>query len=102
MALDVTARRRWFGAIVLLAALGMLICGLTVFEGRLGYLAFFAYWMGCFALTGVAVLIAFVDAWALRHRIRQQQRDLFQATLKEIEAKARTRSRRPDRRHKES
>ena len=97
MALDVTARRRWFGAIVLLAALGMLICGLTVLEGRLGYLAFFAYWLVCFGLTGLAILVALVDARALRHRIRQQQRELFDATLKEIEAEAKAKSRRPDR-----
>ena len=36
MALDATARRRWFGAVVLLAALGMLICGETVLRGKLG------------------------------------------------------------------
>jgi hypothetical protein len=100
MALDVTARRRWFGAIVLLAALGMLICGVTVLEGRLGNLAFFAYWLVCFGLTGLAILIAFSDARALRHRIRQQQRELFEDTLKEIEAEAKTRSRRTDRRQK--
>jgi membrane protein implicated in regulation of membrane protease activity len=102
MALDVTARRRWFGAIVLLAALGMLICGVTVLEGRLGNLAFFAYWLVCFGFTGLAILIALVDARALRYRIRQQQRDLFEATLKEIEAEAKAKSRRPDRRRKKS
>jgi hypothetical protein len=102
MALDVTARRRWFGALVLLAALGMLVAGVTVLAGKLGNLAFFAYWLVCLGLTGLAILIAFLDARALRYRIRRQQRDLFEATLKEIEADARTKSRRPDRRQKES
>jgi len=100
MALDVTARRRWFGAIVLLAALGMLICGETVLQGRLGNWAFFAYWLACFGFTGLAILIAFVDARALRHRTRQQQRDLFEATLKEIEAEAKKSSRRPNHRQR--
>ena len=59
MALDVTARRRWFGVIVLLAALGMLICGETVLEGRLGNLAFFTYWLVCFGFTGLAILDRF-------------------------------------------
>jgi hypothetical protein len=102
MAFDVTARRRWFGAIVLLAALGMLVCGETVLQGRLGNWAFLAYWLVCFGLTGLAILIAFVDARALRHRIRQQQRDLFEATLKEIETEAKTKSRRPGSRERKS
>jgi hypothetical protein len=100
MARDVTARRRWFGALLLLAALGMLICGQTVLQGRLGNLAFIAYWLVCFAFTSLAILIAFVDARALRHRVRQQQRDLFEATLRDIADEAKTKSRRPDRRPK--
>ena len=92
MALDTTARRRWFGAVVLLAALAMLICGQTVLKGRLGALAFIVYWLFCFGLTGLAILIALLDARALQRRTRREQRDLFESTLKEIEAEARNKS----------
>ena len=95
MALDTTARRRWFGAVVLLAALAMLICGQTVLKGKLGALAFIGYWLFCFGLTGVAILVALLDARALHDRTRQEQRDLFEATLNEIETEARNKSRPP-------
>ena len=99
MALDATARRRWFGALVLLAALAMLICGQTVLKAKLQGLAFLLYWLACFALTGLAVLIALLDVRALQRRIRQEHRDLFATTLTEIEsqakAKPRPRGRRP-------
>jgi len=94
MVLDATARRRWFGAAVLLAALAMLICGQTVLKGRLGALAFIAYWLVCFGLTGLAILVALLDARALQRRTRQEQRDLFEATLKQIETEAKSRPRR--------
>jgi len=102
MALDATARRRWFGAVVLLAALAMLICGQTVLKGKLGAVAFIAYWLLCFGLTGLAILVAFLDARALQRRTRQEQRNLFEATLKEIESEARTRPHRPDGRRRQS
>jgi hypothetical protein len=95
MALDATARRRWVGAAVLLAALAMLISGQTVLKGRLGALAFIVYWLFCFGLTGLAILIALLDARALQLRTRREQRDLFEATLKEIETEARNKSRLP-------
>ena len=96
MALDATLRRRWFGAIILMAALGMLICGETVLKQKLRDLTFIAYWMICLALTGMALVVAFVDARALRRDTRKEQRDLFENTLKEIQAEARTRPGRPD------
>ena len=102
MALDATARRRWFGAVVLLAALAMLICGETVLKGKLGDLTFIGYWLVCFALTGLAIVVAFLDARALQRRTRQEQRDLFEATLKQIETEARARARRPDRNRRQS
>ena len=98
MALDATARRRWFGTLVLLAALGMLIGGETVLKGKLGGLGFMFYWLVCFALTGLAIVIAFLDARALQRQTRQQQHDLFETTLKQIETEAKARPRRPDRR----
>ena len=102
MALDATARRRWFGALVLLAALGMLIGGETVLKGRLGNLAFILYWLVCFGLTGLAILIAFLDVRALQRRTRQEQHELFETTLKEIETEAKAKPGRPDRRQRRS
>ena len=93
MALDATARRRWFGAIALVVALGMLICGETVLKERLGKLTFVCYWLVCFGFTSLAILVALLDARAMRRRIGQQQRDLFEATLKEIQTEAKTRPR---------
>ena len=98
MALDATARRRWLGALVLLAALGMLIGGETVLKGKLGGLGFMFYCLVCFALTGLAIAIAFLDARALERQTRQEQHDLYATTLKDIETKAKARRRRPGRR----
>ena len=92
MALDATARRRWFGAVVLLAALLMLICGETVLKGRLGGVVFIAYWLACVGFTVLAIVVALLDARALQRRTRRQQQDLFEATLKEIEIEARRRT----------
>ena len=97
MALDATTRRRWLGALVLLAALGMLIGGETVLKGKLQNLAFILYWLVCFVFTGLAMLIAFLDARALQIKIRQEERDLFARTLKQIETEAKAKPRRPSR-----
>ena len=102
MALDATARRRWFGALVLLAALGMLIGGQTFLKGKLENLGFIIYWLVCFGLTGLAILIALLDARAVARRTHQEQHDLFENTLKQIEAEAKARPRRPDRRQGKS
>ena len=97
MALDATARRRWFGALVLLAALGMLVGGETILKGKLVNLGFIFYWLVCFLLTGLAIAIACMDARALARRTHQEQHDLFEKTLKQIEAEAKARPRRPER-----
>ncbi len=97
MALDATARRRWFGGVIVLAALAMVIGGETVLKDRLGPLATLIYWLVCLILTSLAVCIAFLDARALRNRIRQEHRDLFDATLKKIQAEARAKTPPPDR-----
>ncbi len=98
MAFDATARRRWFGAIALGAALVMLICGETLLKAKLANLTFIGYWLLCLGFTCLAILIALLDARALRHRTRREHRALFEGTLKEIEAKAKTKPRPRDRR----
>ncbi len=95
MARDLSARRRWFGAVVLLGALAMLIGGQTVLKDRLGALAFIAYWLVCLSLTGLAVLVAFLDARAVQRRTRQAQQDLLETALKQIESEAKSRPRQP-------
>jgi hypothetical protein len=95
MALDATARRRWFGVLVLLIAIGMLIAGETVLKGRMGDWGFLFYWLVCLGFTGLAIVVAFLDARALGRRTRKEAHDLFETTLKDIERDAEAR---PDRR----
>ena len=95
MGFDATARRRWLGILVLVLALAMLIAGETVLQGRLHELTFLGYWLVCLLLTSAAIVIAFLDARALRRQTRDEARDLLQSTLKEIETEARARRSRP-------
>jgi membrane protein implicated in regulation of membrane protease activity len=90
-----TVRRRWFGAIVLLVALGMLVCGETLLKVKLKDLTFVFYWLVCGGFTVLAVFVALLDARVLRRRTQREQRDLFEATLGNIQTEARTRSGRP-------
>ena len=85
MGLDATARRRWFGAGSLSAAVVMLIVGETVLKGHLVDLGFIVYWLICFGFTGLAILSAFLDARAARRRIRDEHRKLLETTLEKIE-----------------
>lgn len=75
---------------VLLAAAAMVFCGETALKGKLGMLALLAYWLLCLALTGLAIMVAFLDVRALHRRIRQEQRALLESTLKKIETEAKT------------
>ena len=88
MALNATTRRRWVGAVALVAALGMLVLGQTVLDGRLHGGAYLLYWLVCFGFTFLAMLVALWDARALRHRSRKEERELFHNTLDQIIAEA--------------
>lgn len=91
-------RRRWLGAGCLVAALAMLVAGETVLHGRLDGYAFLLFWLACFAFTGSAIVVAFLDVSALRSRTRNEQRELVENTLKEIEqSKRRKAGEEPDR-----
>src|SRR5690349_13195342 len=92
MGMDATARRRWFGAVVLFGAVAMLVCGQTVLQGRMQPWLLVIYWPICFILTGLAVVAALRDVRALQDRARQEQRDLLESTLKEIETEAKSRA----------
>ncbi len=91
MGMSVTARRRWLGVIVLGAAVAMLLLGQTLLKNQLSDAAFLLYWMCCFGLTGLAVLIALWDVRALQRRTHQDARDLLQSTLTEIQLQAQQR-----------
>ena len=91
MGLNATARRRWLGALVLLAAIGMLVAGQTVLAARLKGATFAIYWLTCFGLTGAAILIAFLDARAGARRICNEERELLNTALRQIQTDARKR-----------
>ena len=63
----------------------MLICGQTILKSKLTGAAYLVYWLACFGLTGLAIVIAFLDARALQRRVRDEHRDLLEGTLKRIE-----------------
>jgi hypothetical protein len=92
MSWNAKAGRRWFGALCLIAALGMLVAGETVLQGRLSPVAFLCYWIGCFVVTALAAAAALIDAARVRAESRQEQRILFEETLRKIESAKRTRS----------
>jgi hypothetical protein len=95
MVLDSTARRRWFGGIVVLAAMAMVICGETLLRDRMEPLTTLMYWMGCLVLTGLAILVALLDFQALRDRARREERALFESTLKKIQSELEAKPRAP-------
>jgi uncharacterized membrane protein len=95
MDFEATTRRRWMGIVALIGALGMLLAGETVLQGKLQNITFVLYWLICLILTTAAIMIAFLDARALRRQTREEARDLLQTTLKEIETDAKARRRRP-------
>lgn len=92
MSLNAKARRRWFGALCLLTAVGMLVAGETVFKDRLSPVGFLLYWIGCFVVTALAATAALLDATRVRAESRHEQRALFEDTLRRIESEKRARS----------
>jgi membrane protein implicated in regulation of membrane protease activity len=88
MGLDAIGRRRRFGVIILLAAVGMLIGGETFLKGQLSGVGFLVYWLLCFVFTGMAIVVAYVDARAVQRRTRREARELLETTLTRIETDA--------------
>ncbi len=97
MGLDVTARRRWFGAIVLALAVLMLILGQTVLKSNLDGAVFVVYWLVCFVLLILSIAVAFRDVRAIHHEARAEQRTLLESALKDIESEARDKQKRTKR-----
>jgi hypothetical protein len=84
MASKADVHRRWLGVFSLLAATGMLIAGETLLRNRLSSTAFLVFWVMCFVFTGLAILVAFLDVFAVRRRIREEQRELFENTFSQM------------------
>jgi len=95
MEIGTTARRRWFGGIVLFGAVAMLICGETVLKTKLAATAYLVYWLICFLLTVIAIVVAFLDLRALQQRVRDEHRNLFETTLDRIETDVQTKKPKP-------
>ena len=91
----VTARRRWFGGLVLLLALGLLIAGETILKARLRGLGFVLYWLCCLVLTGAAIVVAWADACAVQQKGRREAKELVENTLGDIQADVRRKTRPP-------
>ena len=89
-------RRRWFGVFFLLIAAGMLIWGQTLLKPYLQGIGFVLYWLACMAFTGLALLTALLDIWAVRRRTREQQRDLLQRIFDEGESHKENKTNEPD------
>jgi hypothetical protein len=85
------SRRRWFGGLCLLAAIVMLVAGVTVIETQLSGVTLICYWLGCFVLTALAAGTALIDASRVRAEQRDEQRALLESTLHEIEREKRSR-----------
>lgn len=86
--MDATSRRRWVGGVALSSAVALLVAGETLFKGSLSPAVWIAYYLVCFLLTGIAVLVALFDARAAARKCINEQRELFDATLKRIETDA--------------
>lgn len=80
------AWRRGAGLFCLLAAVVLLVCGLTVLKPRLHGVWFLLYWFSCFFFTFAAMVIAVVDVWAVRRQGLEAQRELYDQTLADLEA----------------
>lgn len=79
---------RWFGALALAGAVLMLVLGETWLKQRLAPVWMLAFWMVCFLLTVLAMVVALVELRAIRIKARQAQLSLFQETLDQISVEA--------------
>jgi hypothetical protein len=94
MGIGAMSRRRWVGLVALGGAVLMLVAGVTVLKTRLDAVEFLIYWLSCAGLTGVAIVTALVDMRATRYQLRQEKRELLEATIDGIAREARSKTRR--------
>lgn len=87
--LEATARRRWIGALLLMAAMAMLIVGETLLKTHLQGVAFLLYWLLCLVFTAASIFVACLDARAVQIKSRKEARELIEKTLNKIESDVR-------------
>jgi hypothetical protein len=80
------AYRRWWGTCCLILAAGMVVWGQTLLKPHLKGWGYLVYWLVCFGFTLAAIVVALVDAVAIRYSTRREHLDLLQQTLHDIEA----------------
>jgi hypothetical protein len=68
----------------LVAALLMLLSGLSVLRERLTGLAFLVYWMVCYLFTVLAIGMAILEAVAIRRRAREERKELIRRTFGQL------------------
>ncbi len=88
MTKSVHGRLRWFGALCLILAGGMLVWGLTLLRPYLTGLAFGVYWLVCMGFTGLAMLVALLDVRIIRQQAREQQVEMLNRLLGSSESAA--------------
>ena len=76
--------------VFLLVALTMLVVGQTLLRDRFSKTAFALYWLCCFAFTFLAILVALLDAIAVRRNSRREHRAFLEETLREIASRQKT------------
>ncbi len=72
------------GIVFLVAALAMLILGMTVLERRLAPLPLLIYWLVCFALACGAIIVAWRDLRAIHHETTDEHVDLLKDIVHEL------------------
>ena len=92
MTWNTKARRRWFGALCLIVAVAMLAAGDTTLRPGASVLGFIGYWLGCFVCAVLAMAAAILDVGAVSRAAHEEQKALFEKTLKEIQGEQRKRS----------
>ncbi len=80
---DFPSKKRWLSGLCLVIALLMLILGQTVFVHSLQGRTFILYWLACFALTGLAAIVALVDFFSLQRQARMKQREIIEEVFSE-------------------
>ncbi|TAK96469.1 MAG: hypothetical protein EPO07_14505 [Verrucomicrobia bacterium] len=91
MNLQTQSRRRWLGALCVLAALAMLLVEEFALKTALSGRNALIYWLVCLAFTLAAIVFALADARAVSRDAYESQRTLLESTLKEIEERKRER-----------
>src|SRR5262245_9052694 len=89
---DTRSRRRWTGAVILGTSLLMLLLGELVLKSWFSPAVMLMWWLGCFALAAIAMIIAVAVASAVARRSLEARRELITKTVTEIETDLKSRS----------